>query len=320
MAEQKVIAVAGATGAQGGGLAAAILDDPRGGFAVRALTRNPDSEKARALAARGAQVVRADIDDEASLVAAYEGAYGAFAVTNFWEHFSPERELVQARNLAQAAARAGLAHVIWSTLEDTREQIPLDDDRLPTLMGKYKVPHFDAKGEADAFFRELKVPTTFLRAAFYWDNFVYFGAGPRRGEDGVLNLVLPLADMKLPGIAAADIGRVAYGVFKAGASQIGRTFGIAGDQLTGPELAAAMARALGEEVRFVDIGLDDYRALGFPGAEDMGNMFHHHQLFRDYLLKARSVEDARALYPQVQRFAQWLEQNGARIPLEPAAV
>ncbi|NJD10991.1 MAG: NmrA/HSCARG family protein [Gemmatimonadetes bacterium] len=315
MAVQKVIAVTGATGTQGGGLAAAILDDPRGGFAVRALTRNPDSEKARALAARGAEVVHADMDDEASLAAAFAGAHGAFCVTNFWEHFSAERELQQARNLAQAGARAGLAHVIWSTLEDTREQIPLSDTRLPTLQGKYKVPHFDAKGEADRFFRELNVPTTFLRIAFYWDNFIHFGAGPRRGEDGILSLVLPLSDMKLPGIAAADIGRVAYGVFKEGTSQAGRTFGIAGDQVTGAEMAAAMGRALGEEVRWADIAPDAYRALGFPGADDMGNMFQHHQLFRDYMLEARSVEEARRFYPQVLSFEQWLERNGGRIPV-----
>src|SRR5512140_3741609 len=110
MAEKKVIAVTGATGTQGGGLAKAILDDRNGGFAVRALTRHPDSEKARALAARGADVAPADLDDEASLAAAFAGAHGAFCVTNFWEHFSAGRELQQARNLAQAAARAGLAH------------------------------------------------------------------------------------------------------------------------------------------------------------------------------------------------------------------
>ena len=132
-------------------------------------------------------------------VTAFAGAYGAFLLTNFWEHFSPERELTQARNMAQAVKAAGVQHVIWSTLEDTRKWVPLEDNRMPTLMGKYKVPHFDAKGEADEIFRQLGVPTTFLLTAFYWDNFIYFGAGPQRGPDGTLALTFPMDDKRLPG-------------------------------------------------------------------------------------------------------------------------
>ena len=92
MAQKQIIAVVGATGAQGGGLARAILADPSGGFGVRALTRQVASDKARALASAGADVVAADLDDEASLGRALEGAHGAYFVTNFWEHFSPDRE------------------------------------------------------------------------------------------------------------------------------------------------------------------------------------------------------------------------------------
>src|SRR5687768_12081979 len=135
MPDKKIIAVVGATGAQGGGLARAILDDPEGPFALRALTRNP--EKAAALAGRGAEVVQADLDDPASVRDAFAGAYGAFCVTNFWEHFSPEKELAQAETMARSARDQGLQHVIWSTLEDTRKTVPLDDDRMPTLHGKY---------------------------------------------------------------------------------------------------------------------------------------------------------------------------------------
>ena len=105
---------------------------------------------------------------------------------------------------------------IWSTLEDTRKWVPLDDDRMPTLMGKYKVPHFDAKGEADQFFATLGVPTTFLLTSFYWDNLIYFGMGPKQGPDGTLAITLPMDDKKLPGIAAEDIGKCAYGIFKRG--------------------------------------------------------------------------------------------------------
>ncbi|HSG47875.1 MAG TPA: NmrA/HSCARG family protein, partial [Longimicrobiales bacterium] len=216
MSDKKIIAVAGATGAQGGGLVRAILEDRDGPFKARAITRNPASDKAWALAALGAEVVQADLDDKASLERAFAGVHGAFCITNFWEHFSPEKEKAQARNMAEAAKAAGVSHVIWSTLEDTRKWIPLSDDRMPTLMDRYKVPHFDGKGESDAVFGEMGVPTTLLLTTFYWDNFIFFGAGPQRGEDGSLALNLPMGERKLAGIAAEDIGRSAYAIFKRG--------------------------------------------------------------------------------------------------------
>jgi uncharacterized protein YbjT (DUF2867 family) len=219
---KKIIAVFGATGAQGGGLARAILNDKQSEFSVRAITRDPSSDKAKELASLGAEVVAADIDDSASTKKALDGAYGAYFVTFFWAHFSPEKEYGEAKSMAEAAKAAGLKHVIWSTLEDTRNWVPLDDDRMPTLQGKYKVPHFDSKGEADKLFTELGVPTTFLRASFYWDNFIYFGSGPKKGPDGKLYLTFPLDDKKMAGIAAEDIGKCAYGIFKAGPELIGK--------------------------------------------------------------------------------------------------
>jgi uncharacterized protein YbjT (DUF2867 family) len=315
MGKTRRIAVFGATGAQGGGLARAILDDPEGGFSVRAVTRNVDSDKARALAAAGAEVVAADLDDAASVARAMDGAYGAYCVTNFWEHFSPEKELAQARNLAQAAKAAGVQHVIWSTLEDTRNKVPLDDARMPTLMDRYKVPHFDAKGEADAFFREAGVPTTFLLTSFYWDNLIHFGMEPKPGADGVLQFVLPMDDAKLPGIAAEDIGRSAYGIFKAGPAMIGRTIGIAGEHLDGAEMASALAAALGRDVRHAAVTPAQYRGFGFPGAEDLGNMFQYKRDFEADFRAPRDVEATRRLNPRLQSFAQWLQANVGRMPI-----
>lgn len=315
MSDRKIIAVVGATGAQGGGLVRAILADTSGAFAVRAITRNPASPKAQALAAAGAEVVAADLDDQASLERAFAGAHGAFCITNFWEHFSPEKELAQATNQARAAAAAGVAHAVWSTLEDTRRFMSLDDDRMPTLMGKYKVPHFDAKGEADGIFRELGVPTTFLLTSFYWDNLIHFGMNPQPGPDGVLTIAFPMDEAKLPGIAAEDIGRCAFGIFKAGKAYIGKTVGIAGDHLSGAEMAAALSKALGRTVRFNAISPDDYRALGFPGADDLGNMFQFKRDFNDRFVGARSLEVTRSLYPSTMTFESWLGKNGARIPV-----
>jgi uncharacterized protein YbjT (DUF2867 family) len=315
MGNKKVITIFGATGAQGGGLARSILADPNGPFAVRAVTRDVNSDAARSLAAAGAEVVAANLDDAAAVDRAFAGAYGAYCVTFFWAHFSPERELAEARLMAQAARAAGLQHVIWSTLEDTRRWMQLDDPRMPTLMGRYKVPHFDAKGEADQLFRDAGVPTTFLLTSFYWDNLIFFGSGPKPAADGKLDFVLPMGQAKLPGIAAEDIGRCAHGVLRRGSDLIGQTVGIAGEHLTGAEMAAALTHALGREVRHLDVTPDVYRSFGFPGADDLGNMFQFKRDFNAEFCAARSVEASRALNPRLQTFAQWLGENARRIPL-----
>ena len=316
MSEKNVIAVVGATGAQGGGLVRAILNDKSGGFAARAITRDVNSAKAKELAALGAEVVAADADDVESLKKAFQGAYGAFCVTFFWAHFSPEKEMAQAKAMAQAAKQAGVRHVVWSTLEDTRKWVPLSDNRMPTLMGKYKVPHFDSKGEADHVFTDLGVPTTFLLTSFYWDNLIHFGMGPKRGPDGKLAFTLPMGDKKLPGIAAEDIGKCAYGIFKQGSAYIGKRVGIAGEHLNGAQMAAELTEALGQEVRHNDVPPEVYRGLGFPGAEDLGNMFQFKRDFEKDFCGARKLDVARSLNPKLQTFAQWLAQNKGRIPLE----
>ena len=312
---KKVIVVVGATGAQGGGLVRAILDDKNGPFTARAITRNVDSDKARALADAGAEVVAADLDDVKSLKQAFQGAHGAFCVTNFWEHFKPEKEISQARNMAQAAKDAGVKHLIWSTLEDTRESIPISDDRMPTLMGKYKVPHFDGKGEANAIFTEQGVPTTFLVTSFYWENFIHFGMGPKKGADGKLAITLPLGNKKLAGIASEDIGKTAYAIFEDGDEMIGKTVGIAGGHLTGEQMAKSLSKALGQPVNYNAVSPAAYRAFGFPGAEDLGNMFQFNSEFEQDCCDARNISETKSLNPELQTFDRWLGENKSRIPL-----
>ena len=316
MADKKIIAVVGATGAQGGGLVRAILNDKSSPFTVRALTRDLNSDKARALAAHGAEVVAADLDDLESLKRAFVSAHGAYCVTFFWAHFSPEQEVAGARAMARAAKHAGVQHAIWSTFEDTRKWVPLSDDRMPTLMGKYKVPHFDSKAEANSAFTELGVPTTFLLTSFYWENLIYFGMGPKKGPDGKLAFTLPMGDKKLPGMTAEDIGKCAYGIFKRGSEFIGRTVGVAGDHLTGTQMAASLARSLAREVRYNSVTPDVYRSFDFPGAEDLGNMFQFKRDFEEDYCGARNLDVARALNPALQTFDHWLAQNKSRIPLE----
>ncbi len=314
MADKKIIAVVGATGSQGGGLCAAILNDPNSSFACRAITRDPNKDKAKALAAKGADVVPADLDDVASLKTAFAGAHGAYCVTNFWEHFSGEKEKAQAKNLAEAARAASLEHVIWSTLEDTRKLMSPTDTRMPMLQEKYRVPHFDAKAEADAYFQGM--PVTYLVTSFYWDNLYKFGMAPKKGEDGVYHWTFPMGNSRLPGMAAEDIGKAAYAIFKAGRQYVGKTVGIAAENLTFSEMSDKLSRGLGiGPVKYTAIEADAYRGLGFPGADELGNMFQVYRDFEREVVGARSVEVTRSLNPEMQTFDQWIAKNKSKIPV-----
>lgn len=311
-----VITVFGATGAQGGGLALAILNDSEHRFSLRAVTRNLEGRAARELARSGAEMIVADLDDLTSIQRALRGAHGAFFVTNYWEHFSPEKELAQADALSAAAVQAGLRHAVWSTLEDTRRYFAADGSRMPVLHGRYNVPHFDAKGEANSFFAHRNVPTTLLHTSFYWDNLIHLGLGPRPDASGLLTLTLPMADKKLPGIAAEDIGKSAFGIFAGGGNFIGKSVGIAGEHLSGEQMAAQLQRALARPIRYQAITPAEFRSREIAGADDLGNMFQFKQEFESVFCAARDVAATRALNPELQTFAQWLQRNATRIPLD----
>ncbi|CAN5476146.1 NmrA/HSCARG family protein [soil metagenome] len=316
MPDKKIITVFGATGAQGGGLARAILNDKNSEFSVRAVTRDANSDKAKELEKLGAEIVTADIDNPDSMKKALAGAYGAYFVTFFWNHFSAEKETEEAKNMAAAAKDAGLKHVIWSTLEDTRILVPLDDDRMPTLKEKYKVPHFDGKGEADHFFTDARLPVTFLIASFYWDNLIYFGMGPKKDGNGKYAFTLPMGKEKMAGIASEDIGKTAYGIFKKGTNLAAKRIGVAGDQLTGDEMADKLSKALDKEVYYNEITPEIYRGFGFPGADDLGNMFQIYRDFADECNGIRNVKYSKELNPELQSFEMWLAENAKKIPLD----
>lgn len=289
-----VIAVFGATGAQGGGLVRALLRDPWRRFRVRALTRHPAARAARALVQAGAEVVQADLDRPGTLAAALDGANGVFAVTDFWDHFSPERELRQAAQLALAAARAGVRHVIWSTQEDTRGGA-----------GPWRVPPMDAKGQADAFFSAL--PTTYLLPSFYWDNFIHLGLHPQRDTDGRLQWALPLGEARLCGIAAEDIGNCAAALFVQGERVVGQRVGLAGEQLTGAQMARVLTQVLGEAVHYTPVTPDAFAREPFPGAAEIAALFAYQQACEHDHCEARSPELARALHPGLHSFAAWAQ-------------
>jgi hypothetical protein len=217
--------------------------------------------------------------------------------------------------MADAAKVAGVNHVIWSTLEDTREYIPLSDDRMPTLMEKYKCPHFDAKGEADGYFSGLGLPVTNLRTSFYWDNLIYFGLGPQKVAEGKYAITFPMGDKSLPGIAAEDIGKCSLGIFK-NPEYIGKTIGISGAFLTGAQMAEKLSASLNIDVFYNEVTPDAYRGFGFPGAEDMGNMFQFKRDFNNEFCGNRDIELSKRLNPELQDFDTWLSKYSTQIAVE----
>lgn len=287
-----IILVTGATGAQGGSVARHLLS--RGRFGVRALTRKPESDRAAALRDGGAEVVRGDLDDPASLRDALAGCHGCFGVTNFWEHFAHEHD--QGRNLVDAVAAADLQHFVFSTLPSVVE----------TTGGKLPVPHFDIKAELERYARARLQNVTFVQMAFYFENFLaYFP--PRRQEDGTYAFAFPGDQTPLAGVATEDIGGVVAAIFERRDEFLGKTLYVVGDDIPPAEYAAAMSRALGVPVAFHGVPRDVFASFGFPGAEEMANMFEY---YRGWVPHRRDdLAQSRALYPEMQPFAQWVTRR-----------
>ena len=312
MGNKKVVAVLGSTGSQGGGLCDSLLDRPtQGDFACRAITRDPTKAKAQELKKKGAEIVRADMDDVASLAEAFDGAHGVFAVTNFWEHQSAQREKQQARNIADAAKQAQVKHVVWSTLEDTRRFMPSTDARMPLLQGKYRVPHLDCKNEANEYFEYL--PTTYLITSFFWENLYSFQMCPKKSASGQYVWTMPMGDARLAGQATTDIGKAAHAIFANGTQHIGQTIGIVTEALTVQEMCNVVAKEFNVSIHYDPIEPDTYRTFPFPGAEEMGNNFQYFRDFNDEFLKLRSVDSMKKLNPNPLSFADFVSSHRGQI-------
>ncbi|MFI5998471.1 NmrA/HSCARG family protein [Streptomyces sp. NPDC051362] len=320
MESKRVIATVGATGKQGGSLVNAILADPDSPFVVRALTRDSSSLAAKELAARGVEVVEADLDSEASLTQAFAGAYGAFVVTDYWSPLTFEqeaarprtvREFEQATNAARAAKTAGVSHVVWSTLEDTRPHFEATGDKVPRVMGGYTAPHYDVKASADAVFAELEVPTTFMQLPFFFET-LFLGMGPVRNPDGELILSIPIADGKMAVIGAADIGRTVHLMFKAADDWIGETVFIATEHVTGEGLAAMLSEAVGEKVTYRPYTWSEFRALNIPNAVGIANGLQF-SVEKSDDAEMRHIEMSHNLNPRLESYKTWMGKHKAAL-------
>jgi uncharacterized protein YbjT (DUF2867 family) len=319
VASAPIIVVVGSTGKQGGSVIDAILAQSPPPFHIRGLTRNLESAAAKQLAARQVELVYGDLDQVDTLVAAFSGAQAVFAVTNYWEHHSAEREIQQATNIAEAARQAKVAHIVWSTLDDTRSLAPADDPRwatIPLLKGGYRVPHFDAKAAANQAF--VGLPVTYLLTSCFFDNIFSPAANfVTPAPTGGLSVNIPIgADGTIPSNAVSDIGRATVAILQHPDHWIGKSTGVLGQVLTGTEYAAAIAAATGVPVSFTPIDINVFRQFGFPGADDLANMFEVFVRFPAELRAQRAdhIEDVKFL-----DLPAFLAENPSRVAaLKPA--
>lgn len=295
MNQKKTILVIGATGAQGGSVAKALLAENN--FAVRILTRNGQSEKALALQQAGAEVVTGDLDDRESIKYAMKDCYGVFGVTNFWEHF--EKECQQGKNLIDSVKEMNIEHFVLHTLPDYNK----------LSNGKYPTPHCDIKAALQAYTNSQNIPSTFVQVAFYYENFFTFFP-LQKSADGSYSFGFPQGDTKLAMVSIDDLGLVVAAVFNHPAEYIGRTVGVVGADDTCYEYAAVMSRVLEKKVSYQYIPRDEYAALGFAGAEELANMFEVQRLH----IPQRQIDliESYGLNPALQPFAHWVSKNKCR--------
>jgi len=279
-AAHKSILVTGATGHQGG---AALRQLRERGFSVRAATRNPDQPQARGLIGPGVEVVRADMDDQASLTHALEGAFGAFSVQNSHQA-GIEGEIRQGTNMADAAKRSDIKHFVYSSVASADQQTG--------------IPHFDSKFRIEEHIRGTGLHFTILRPTFFMENWL----GMRESIDGGA-LRLPLSpDKRLQMIAVDDIGRFVALAFERPAKWQGRTFELAGDELSMTELAQVFTRASGREVPYEQIPWDEFEKQAGKEMTLMWRWFEE----KGYRVDIGAV---RQEYQQLTTFDHWINSR-----------
>nr|BAB28172.1 unnamed protein product [Mus musculus] len=236
MADRKLVVVFGATGAQGGSVARALLED--GTFRIRVVTRNPEQRAAKELKQQGAEVVRGDQDDAASMELALAGAHATFIVTNYWETCSQDREVQQGKLLADLAKRLGLHYVVYSGLENIRK----------LTAGKLAAGHFDGKGEVEEYFRDIGVPMTSVRLPCYFENLLSYFL-PQKAADGKSFLLdMPMGDVPMDGMSVSDLGPVVLSLLKKPEEYVGQNIGLSTCRHTAEEYAALLSKHTGKAV------------------------------------------------------------------------
>lgn len=302
-----IIAVVGGTGSQGGGVVDALLE--RGRFSVRVLTRDVHSERARALADRGVELVPADLNDPPTLKAAFEGAYGAFLVTNFWDPATGLDEGRQAAAAVEAAKAGGVTHVVWSTLPNSKR---LSD-------GALSVHHFTNKALVDALVGEAGFARhTFVEAPMYFQNLNTM-MGPQPLGDGATGWAVPMDPSKrvIHAGDVSDVGKVVARVFehpdRVGS---GQHLAVAPAVVSWDDIVAAL-NGMGHDLSVVQVPAEVYDGF-FPGAPELREMF---QWFERYTYFGPDADEkmarTREIHPEpLTSFEAWARVH---MPSSPAA-
>jgi uncharacterized protein YbjT (DUF2867 family) len=235
-----LILVTGATGHQGGAIAAALLAR---GHSVRAMTRKPDSAAARALASQGAVIVQGDLDDPASIERALKGAWGALGVQNSWEA-GVVREEAQGKRFAELARRTGIQHFVYQSVGSAQRSTG--------------IPHFDNKWRVEETVRNLGFPSyTIIRPVFFMENWLSPSFKPGIDQGAVMMSLRP--ETRLQMIAVADIGQYGRLAFERSEALNGRALDIAGDALTMPEVARVVSEVTGRPIAFRQVPIEEVR-------------------------------------------------------------
>lgn len=312
-------------GAQGGAIVRAFNAEGTEEFEVRAITRNPDADKAKAIIPLVKEVVKADGDDEDSMVKAFEGCYGAFVVTDFWQDMDMFHEIETTRTIQAAAKKAGLKHVVLSSIPDSRDYINKAEDKdtwkvlLETDGFKSYIPHFDGKGSVKGDFAAA-VPTTLFETTFYYDNFINFGMGPaQHAPDQPYAITFPMKDAKLAMMCLDDMGKQVLAVFKD-KNTIGTTVHASSENLTCQEIADTFSKVCGYEVLYNDVPVEVYASFGFPGAPEMANMFRYYCDNSAEFVGDRDIPTLEKLMGEpTTKFEDWVTENKAAFALKEAA-
>ncbi|MEX0958356.1 MAG: NmrA/HSCARG family protein [Burkholderiales bacterium] len=285
---ERTILITGATGQQGGAVARALL---AGDWKVRAFVRDDSKPASQELRSLGAELAVGDLNDPASVERALSGVYGVYAVQTPMTPDGTPGEIRQGKALADAAAHAGVKHFVYGSVGAADQNT--------------RIPHFESKRQIEVHIRDLGLPYTFLRPAFYYENFTTFFAPQPEGDGYVLRL--PLQEQTTLGmIAVCDIGAFAALAFAAPRDFVGRSVEIGGDSRTMPEVARLMEAQCGKPVRFEELPIEAIRAF----SEDLAVMF-------EWFNRAGQKPDVtalRKLHPGLLDVAAWLRASGWHSP------
>jgi uncharacterized protein YbjT (DUF2867 family) len=304
MSSKKIITVFGATGVVGGSVAKYLLED--GQFAVRAVTRSASSDKAKALAADGAEIVEADLSKPETLAAAVKGAYGVSSVTDFWSIMytvgfdtakAQAEEERQAKNLVDAAKSAGVQHFVYFSLPHSN------------------VPHFEGKYQAGEYLKRSGVPYTIVTNSFYFENVANAQFGMlAKAESGGLLLNIPIPpDVYVPSYSADETGGWVVAVFKNPTDYLGKDdVHLIGENLTPRQYAETISKTLGVSVAVKDLSKEEFESQAQSDNVFVKELYLNMKYFADYCQPGATIYDqagSAKVYPKNSNFERFVKEN-----------